>query len=320
MTHSGKVTRLRGRQAAVLRRLLGALTVLWLVATVIFVGIRLIPGDPAEAIMGGPGSQASAEALEAARIDYGLDRPLIVQYLVYLSKLARLDFGVSYSLKEPVVGLMGEVMGPTLVLAGSSLALAWLIALAFAAAAARAGRVGKALGSLIEIIAAAVPHFWLGSVLVIVFATHLGWFPPVDDGTVRGFALPALTLALPTAGFLAQLMRDSLDGALASPFALAARARGESELGIFLRHGIRHAALPALSLTGWAFSALVSGAVVVEQVFARPGLGRALLGAVLSRDIPLVTGIALFSALTYIIVMAVVEALQHLINPAGVRP
>lgn len=312
------MTRLHGTQAAVLRRLLGALTVLWLVATVIFIGIRLIPGDPAEAIMGGPGSQASAEALEAARVEYGLDKPLIVQYLVYLGHLARLDFGTSYSLKEPVLGLMGEVMGPTLLLATLSLLLAWLIALAFAAGAARAGHLGRALGSLMEIVAAAVPHFWLGSVLVIVFATHLHWFPPVDDGTVRGFILPALTLALPTAGFLAQLMRDSLTGALNSPFALAARARGESELTIFIRHGIRHAALPALSLTGWAFSALISGAVVVEQVFARPGLDRALLGAVLSRDIPLVTGIALFSALTYILVMALVEALQRLINPAGV--
>lgn len=291
-----------------------------MVATVIFIGIRLIPGDPAEAIMGGPGSQASAEALAAARVEYGLDQPLIIQYLVYLAHLARLDFGTSYSLKEPVIDLMGEVMGPTLVLAAVSLLLAWVFALAFAAAAARAGRVGQATGSLIEIVAVAVPHFWLGSVLVIIFATRLGWFPPVDDGSPRGFVLPALTLALPTAGFLAQLMRDSLTGALSSPFALAARARGESELTIFWRHGIRHAALPALSLTGWAFSALISGAVVVEQVFARPGLGRALLGAVLSRDIPLVTGIALFSALTYIVIMAAVETLQRIINPAGARP
>jgi len=299
------------------RRLGGALVVLWLVATAIFVGVRLIPGDPAEAIMGGPGSQASAEALAAARAEYGLDQPLAVQYLLFLGKLARLDFGVSYALKDPVVKVMGEVLPKTIALALLALLLAWLLALLFAALAMRATRLGQVVGNIVEIVAAAVPHFWLGAVLIMLFSSMLGWLPAVDNGTAAGLLLPMLTLALPLAGFLTQLMRDSLSSALSSQFALAARARGESRVQVFWRHGLRHAALPALSLTGWAFSSLLSGAVVVEAVFARPGLGRALLSAVLARDIPLVTGIALFSAASYIAVMALAEAVERTINPAG---
>lgn len=297
----------------------GAVVVLWLVATAIFVGIRLIPGDPAEAIMGGPGSQASAQALEAARTEYGLDRPVLIQYLLYLGKLARLDFGTSYALKRPVTEVMGEVLPNTLWLALLALAAAWLLALCFAALGLRANRVGAWLGSLLEIIAAAVPHFWLGAVLIMLFSSMLGWLPAVDNGTPAGLVLPVLTLALPLAGFLTQLMRDSLATAMSSQFALAARARGESRLLVFWRHGLRHAALPALSLTGWAFSALLSGAVVVEAIFARPGLGRSLLSAVLARDIPMVTGLALFAALVYILVMALTEGIERTINPAGAQ-
>jgi len=299
------------------RKIGGALVVLWLVATAIFIAIRLIPGDPAEAIMGGPGSQASAEALAAARAEYALDQPLFAQYLLYLGKLLALDFGTSYSLKQPVAQVMGEVLPNTLWLSLLALAAAWLMALCFAAAAIRSSRFASQLGSLMEIIAAAVPHFWLGAVLIMLFSSALGWLPAVDNGSAQGLVLPVLTLALPLAGFLTQLMRDSLGEAMGSQFALAARARGESRLKLFWRHGLRHAALPALGLTGWAFSSLLSGAVVVEAIFARPGLGRSLLSAVLARDIPMVTGIALFSALVYIVVMALAEGLERLINPAG---
>lgn len=299
------------------RKVGGALVVLWLVASVIFIAIRLIPGDPAEAIMGGPGSQASAEALAAARAEYALDQPVTTQYFLYVGKLVTMDFGTSYSLKQPVIEIMGEVLPNTLWLSLMALAAAWLLALCFSAAAMRAGRIGTIVGNLLEIIAAAVPHFWLGAVLIMLFSSALGWFPAVDNGTGKGLVLPVLTLAFPLAGFFTQLMRDSLSEAMGSQFALAARARGESRLKLFWRHGLRHAALPALGLTGWAFSSLLSGAVVVEAIFARPGLGRSLLSAVLARDIPMVTGIALFSALVYIVVMAISEGIERMINPAG---
>ncbi|MDN5730982.1 MAG: ABC transporter permease [Yaniella sp.] len=301
------------------RRVGAAAILLWIVATVIFIAIRMIPGDPAEAIMGGPGSQASAEALEAAREQYHLNEPLLVQYALYLGQLITGDLGTSYAQQRPVAQIMAEMLPATLQLTLISLVIAWLIAFLMAAVAARSNRIGQAMGTVIEVVAAAVPHFWLGAMLIIIFSTWLGWLPSVDTGTVQGIILPALTLAIPLSGFLAQLMRDSLVTAMSSPFALAARARGASEGQVFFRHGFRHAALPALNLTGWAVATSISGAVVVEEVFARPGLGRSLLGAVLSRDMPMVTGIALFSALIYMVVMLIVEAIEAIINPAAAR-
>ena len=308
-------TRQGGALKASLRWLLstlaGGIFVLWAVATAIFFGIRMIPGDPAAAIMGGPGSQASAEALEAARIEYGLDQPLFVQYFGQLRRLAVGDLGTSYSLKSPVSEVLAEIVPSTLVLAGLALVVAWLMALLLAVLSTRISVVGSA----VEIISAAVPHFWLASVLIMIFSTALGWFPPVSTNTPGGLVLPVVTLALPLAGFLGQVMRDSLEKAQHSAFALSARARGESEIGVLLRHSLRHAALPGIALSGWALGSLLSGAVVVESIFARPGLGRALLSAVTARDIPLVTGVALISAGAYVLIMAVSDLAERLVDP-----
>lgn len=298
-----------------LGRLGGGIFVLWAVATAIFFGIRMIPGDPAEAIMGGPGSQASAEALAAARAEYGLDQPLFVQYFGQLWRLATGDLGTSYSLKSPVAEVLGELIAPTLILAGLALLLAWAVALALAVLSTRSGPWGSAVGSGLEIVSAAVPHFWLASVLIMVFATSLGWFPPVSTNAPAGLVLPVATLALPLAGFLGQVMRDSMEEAQRSPYALSARARGESETGVLLRHSLRHAALPGIALSGWALGSLLSGAVVVETIFARPGLGRSLLQAVTARDIPLVTGVALFSAAAYVVVMALSDLAERIADP-----
>ncbi|WP_407075413.1 ABC transporter permease [Parafrigoribacterium humi] len=298
-----------------LARLGGVVFVLWAVATVTFFAIRLIPGDPAQAILGGPGSQASAEALAHARAEYGLNKPLGIQYLVYIGKLATGDFGQSYSLHKPVVSVIGENIGGTLLLALFSLILGSLIALGLAAWSMRTGRMAAGVGSLLEIVAAAVPHFWLAISLILLFSTTLGWLPPVSVPGVLGYVLPVVTLGVPLAGFLAQVMRDSMLDALASPFVLAARARGESESGVFWRHVLRHAALPAIGLAGWAFGSLISGAVIVETIFARAGLGRSLLSAVQLRDVPLVVGVVLVVATGYILMTTLTDLADRLVDP-----
>ncbi|WP_168627711.1 ABC transporter permease [Cryobacterium sp. BB307] len=299
----------------VLTRALGGIFVLWAVATLIFFAMRAIPGDPAEAILGGPGSQASDEAITQVRSEYGLDRPLYEQYLLSLGRLATGDLGTSYALKADVAGLVGELFLSTLILTVLSLLVAWAFALALALWATRGGRIGRMIGSGMEIIAAAVPHFWLASIFIVIFSTALGWLPPISTPGPLGLVLPVLTLAIPLAGFLGQVMRESLTDALESPFVLSARARGESETGVRWRHAIRHAALPAISLSGWAFGSLISGAVVVETVFARPGLGRSLLNAVLIRDVPMVTGVALISALAFVLVTIATDAIDRVADP-----
>lgn len=288
---------------------------LWAVATLIFFALRMIPGDPAAAILGGPGSQASPEALERVRRDYGLDQPLVAQYLSAMLRLLRGDLGSSYALKTDVATLIGELFWSTLLLTALSLLVAWALALVLATWATRGGRLASLVGSGMEIVAAAVPHFWLASIFILLFASTLHWLPPISTPGPLGLVLPVLTLAIPLAGFLGQVMRESLTDALESPFVLSARARGESENGVRWRHAIRHAALPAVSLSGWAFGSLLSGAVVVETIFARPGLGRSLMNAVTIRDIPVVTGVTLVSALAFVLVTVATDAVDRIADP-----
>ena len=306
----------RGRTTRwLLTRLAGSVFVLWAVATLTFFAIRLIPGDPAEAVLGGPGSQASEETLEQVRREYGLDQPLLVQYLSALGRVATGDLGTSYALKVPVGDLLGAQLGGTLILAVAALAVAWLLALALSLWSTGGGRVAAAVGQGIELTSAALPHFWLATVLIAVFSTLLGWFPPVSTGDLSGLVLPVLTLAIPLAGFLAQVMRETLLDTLDAPFVLSARARGEGESGIRLRHALRHAAIPGISLSGWALGYLISGAVVVETIFARPGLGRTLLQAVTLRDVPVVTGVVLVVAFVYILMTVLTDAASRLADP-----
>jgi peptide/nickel transport system permease protein len=296
-------------------RLAGCLFVLVAAATITFFALRLIPGDPAQAVLGGPGSQASEAALNHAREEYGLNQPLIVQYLLQLGRYATGDLGTSYSLHEPVATVIGQQLGNTLILAITSLAAAWLFALLLAMWSARGGRIGTAIGSGLEIVAAAVPHFWLATVLILLFSSTLGWLPAVNVPGPIGLVLPTITLAVPLAGFLGQVMRESLLDAMASPFVQSARARGESELGVLWRHTLRHAALPAISLSAWALGSLISGAVVVETIFARPGIGRTLLAAVSDRDVPLVSGIVLVVALVYVLMTVLADVMDRLADP-----
>ncbi|WP_255570558.1 ABC transporter permease [Cryobacterium cheniae] len=312
MAEVGRGTRVfRGALA----RLGGALFVLWMVATLTFFAIRLIPGDPAEAILGGPGSQTSPEALAAVRAEYGLDQPVLVQYLAQLARLATGDLGRSYSLNQDVAPLLIGQLGGTLLLAVLALGVAWLLALGLATWSTRGGRVAWSVGSGLEIVAAALPHFWLATALIVLFSVWLGWLPPISTPGVAGLVLPVLTLAVPLAGFLGQIMRESLLTALESPFVLSARARGESERGVRWVHSIRHAALPAISLSGWAFGSLISGAVVVETIFARPGLGRTLLNAVTVRDVPVVVGAVLIVAVGYILMTLLTDLAQRIADP-----
>jgi peptide/nickel transport system permease protein len=318
------------RAGAALRWIAGrigaAILVVWVVATVVFFALRA-SGDPLEAILGGPGSQASPEAVAAAERAYGLDRPLGVQYLVQLQRIATLQLGDSYARRQPVADLIEQQLPGTLLLAALSLALAWILAVVGAVIATSSrGRIGRAVNALlrgVEIVATVMPQFWLGAVLILVFAASLGVLPATSGGAdPAGLVLPVVTLAIPIAGFLAQVSRDALLEADAAPFATTARARGAGEPRVLLRHTLRHASLPALALSGWAFGNLLSGAVVVEVLFARPGLGRLMQEAAMSRDVPLVIGAVSIVALLYVAVVLVTDAVELVVDPRlrGPRP
>ncbi|WP_019411328.1 ABC transporter permease [Pseudomonas psychrophila] len=296
-------------------RLAGGVLVLWAVATLTFFALRLIPGDPVLAILGGQSANPTPETIAEATREYGLDKPLAVQYGLYLGRLVQGDLGVSYSQHLPVTKVLAEQSWATLQLTFTSLLLAWLLVLLLTVLTAGRRRWVSNLASLAETLSAALPHFWIGILLLAVFAFGLRWFPPAGSDGWRTLVLPSLALAIPLAGFIAQVTRESLEFTLEQPFVLTARTRGLSETAVRFKHALRHAVLPGISLSGWAIGALISGAVVIEVIFSRKGLGRQLYQAVQAQDLPLTIGISLAVAAVYVLANIVVDLLYLWVDP-----
>ena len=296
-------------------RLAGGVLVLWAVATLTFFALRLMPGDPVLAILGGPSANPTAETIAEATREYGLDKPLAVQYALYLGRLVQGDLGVSYSQHMPVTGVLADQSWATLQLTFTSLLLAWLLVMVLTVLTAGRRRWVANLASLAETFAAALPHFWLGILLLSVFAFGLRWFPPAGSDGWRTLVLPAVALAIPLAGFIAQVTRESLELTLEQPFVLTARTRGLSDTAVRFKHALRHAVLPGISLSGWAIGALISGAVVIEVIFSRKGLGRQLYQAVQAQDLPLTIGISLVVAAVYVLANILIDLLYLWVDP-----
>jgi peptide/nickel transport system permease protein len=296
-----------------LGKLLGAAFVLWAVATLTFFLLKLIPGDPVLLILGPNGGTAAVA--EATRKAFGLDQPMLIQYFNFLGGLLHGDFGTSYQFKRPAAAVLGEQILPTIQLVAAAIVLSWIVSLIITIPTAGRRPIIERTGRTLEVVLASLPQFWVGIMLLVVFAIGLGWFPVAGGDGLAGLFLPALTLALPIAGFLSQVTRDSFETALEQPFVTSARARGVGDASVRVRHVLRHALLPGITLTGWAIGSLFSGAVVVEVIFARPGLGRVLLDAVLSRDVPVVIGAVMLIATVYVVVNAIIDILYPLIDP-----
>jgi peptide/nickel transport system permease protein len=298
----------------VAQRVVVALAVLYGAATLAFTALQLMPGDPV-AILLGPATTASPQVRDQIRAEYGFDRPVAVQYLRYLGRLAHGDLGQSYQLQRPVSTLITDQLGPTAQLAGAALVLA--VAIAAVSAITTAGR-RPALRSMAvtwELIAVSSPSYWVGILLLTVFSFQWQLFPVAGAQDFSALVLPAATLALPIAGVLAQVLREGLETALTEPFIVTARARGLSQNAVRLRHALRHAAVPLLTLTGWLTGTLLGGAVLVETVFGRPGIGALTLQAVTGKDMPLVVGIVLLSALFFIVISTALDLLYLVIDP-----
>lgn len=298
----------------VTRRIVEAVVLLLAVGTIVFFLEHAVPGDPAVAILGGAAAHPTKEAVAAVTEQYGFDRPLIAQYGDFLGGLFRLDFGESYTLKQSVTSVIAGQIGPTLALTVSALVIAWLLSITSTLlTAGRPGIAGR-LGSVVETVAAGLPQFWLGLVLLLVFAVQLHWFPVIGAG-VLGIVLPALTLAIPLAGFLGQVTRDEFEDKQQQPFVLSARSRGLSDRAIRGKYVLRHAALPGVTLSGWGLGSLVSGAVIAEVVFARQGIGQVLVTAVSAQDLPLVIGITFVVALVYVVANILTDIAYVLVDP-----
>jgi peptide/nickel transport system permease protein len=289
--------------------------VMWGAATLTFGVFHLMPGNAAIAIAGGVASHPTHAQIEAVTQQYGLNKPTIVQYFVYLGQLLQGHLGFSSSQKLPVSTVIAQNIGPTLLLMASALVFAWLLAIASTVLTVKWSRFGSSIGSGLEVLGASLPQYWLGIILLEVFAFNLRWFPATGGTGWVGLVLPGLTLAIPLAGFLAQVTREEFESALEQPFIVTARARGMGSWGVRVKHALRHAILPGITLSGWAIGSLVSGAVIIETLFSRQGLGNQLLQAVTQQDPPLTIGITLIVALAYVAANLFVDALYLVADP-----
>lgn len=299
-------------------RLGAALFVLWGTITVSFLVLAVLPGDRATILLNitsGQVIERTPAELAPINAQYGFDKPIAEQYLHYLSRLLHADLGFSFELQRPVSHIIAEQLLPTFTLAIAALLLAWLIAIPWTLLTAGRHRRLGALGSAVETIMAGLPPYWIGILLLIVFAIDLRWFPVVGGDSLWGTVLPAFTLAIPLAGFIGHAIRGEFESRLQQPFVLSARARGMSLAGVRLRHVLRHALIPAITLSGWAIGNLLSGAVLVEAVFARPGLGNVLVNAVSNKDFALVSGIVILISFLYIVINLVVDLISLIIDP-----
>ncbi|MER3455721.1 MAG: peptide ABC transporter permease [candidate division GAL15 bacterium] len=295
------------------KRVLLAFPVLLGVSGVVFVAIRLIPGDPAQIMAG---QAATEEVVRQIRQSLGLDQPVPVQYLYFLRNVLRGDLGRSLFNGVPVVEELGQRFPRTVRLAVASMAVASLIGIpAGILAATRRLTWVDTLVMLVALVGVSMPVFWLGLNFILVFSVRLQWLPAFGYGTWRHLVLPSVTLGAASAAVVARMTRSAMLEVLGQDYIRTARAKGLAERVVVHRHALRNALIPVVTILGLQLGTLLSGAVLTETVFAWPGIGRLLVEAVLARDYPVIQGTTLLIATTFVALNLTVDLLYALLDP-----
>lgn len=300
----------------VIRRLLMVIPILLGVATIIFVLMFMVPGDPARLMMGQHGDE---RVLASIRHEMGLDRPLYVQYVKFIGRLVQGDLGMSYRQKRPVATIIAERFPATLKLALSAMTLAILAGMTLGIiAAVNRNKIWDLLVMTLSLTGISLPVFWLGMMLILVFASGLGWLPVGGygrSGDLRHLLLPAIALSTISIGYISRMMRSSMLEVIGKDYIRTARAKGLSEWAVILRHALRNALIPVITIIGIDFASLLGGAVATETVFAWPGLGRAVVDAIRERDLPVVEGCVIFMAFVFVIANLLVDLSYAWLDP-----
>ena len=295
------------------RRLLEMLTVLLGVSVLVFLMIHMIPGDPARLIAG---MEATPEIVEQIREEWGLDQPLYVQYGRFLAGAARGDFGVSYRTGTPVSQEIVERFPITFAIALGGVLLATFIGMSTGVlAAVFHNRVWDGLIMVTSLLAISTPSYWLALMLMLVFSLSLGWLPSIGIRTPLHYVLPMVTLGAQSGGMIARMTRSAMLDVLQQDYVGAARARGQIERVVILKHALRNALIPVVSIVGLRFGGLLAGTVLVESVFGIPGLGRLVVDAVVLRDYPMIQGAILVIAAVFILINTMTDILYGVIDP-----
>ena len=295
------------------RRVLLTVPVLLGVATLVFSLIHLVPGDPAQAMMG---DGASPQDVAELRAKLGLDQPLLTQYVSFLRHAVTGDLGVSFRTGQPVTMMIVERIPATAELAVAAMLVAVMLAIPLGVIAAVWRGTAIDYGAMTFALAGvSIPNFWLGPLLAIVFAVELGWLPVSGRGTLAHLVLPAISLGLALAAILARMTRASLLDELNELYVRAARARGVSNAASITRHALRNSMVPLITIIALQFGAVLTGAVITETIFAWPGIGRLLIQSIGFRDYPMVQGCILLIAVTYVSVNLITDLMYGFIDP-----
>jgi ABC-type dipeptide/oligopeptide/nickel transport system permease component len=296
-----------------IRQVLQSAFVLLNVTIVVFVLIRIVPGDPVRLMLG---MEASEDAIQAARAQFGYDRPLHEQYLRFVGGALRGDLGHSLRFRRPVGELLMETLPATLELAAAAVGIA--LVLAFPAGIYAAVHRGSLADRVLmggALIGQAMPIFWLGIMLITLFSVKLGWLPTSGRGSLAQLVMPSVTLSTYVMALLARLTRSNMLEVLREPYVRTARAKGLREALVVHKHALKSAALPIVTVLGLQIGALLSGAVVTETVFNWPGIGTLALRAIQQRDYPVLQGVVLVSAVLFVVINGIVDLLYRFLDP-----
>jgi peptide/nickel transport system permease protein len=294
---------------------------LFIISLVVFTGVRLIPGDPARVLAG---TEADEAGLEEVRAKYGLRDPIPVQYLRWLGLALSGDLGESIRTRTSVARTVAQKLPITLELTAYALVTALLIAVpAGIFAAVRRNSLWDYVVSGVSLAGISIPNFWLGIMLILLFSVRLGWFPAsgwaplLQDplANLRHFLMPALVLGAALAGVLLRQIRNSMLEVLSADYIRTAHGKGLRPGRVVVRHAVRNGLIPVVTILGLQMGALISGAVVTEQIFVVPGFGRLIVEAVFTRDYPLVQGVVLVTATAYVVINLLVDLSYSLLNP-----
>lgn len=299
----------------VLRRTLAALPILFLVSVLVFAIIRLAPGDPIR-IMVGIGSGVTEDTIKNIRAQWGLDDPLYVQYGKWLAHMVQGDFGQSISSQVPVSELLAARIPATLKLNIVGYLMAFAIALPIGiVSATRQYSAVDFFGTAFALFGISIPNFWLGLMLMYLFSLRLGWLPTSGTGTWAHYVLPGFTLGVGLAGGMVRMLRSSLLDVLRQDYVTVARAKGLAEVRVLMKHALKNALIPVVTLLGFYLAYILSGTILIETIFAWPGMGRLSIQALYGRDYPVVQAVVLVGAAMVVVANVVVDIVYAFLDP-----
>ncbi len=296
-----------------IKRILLALGVIFAISAITFFVLNIVPGDPVRVMVGDMADEAT---IQRVREQMGLNKPVLEQYANWLTNMLHGDFGTSYTQRKAVVTLMGQAFGTTVKVA----AFAYIFALALGlivgvVAAVNHGRAADRILMALSIFGISAPSFWMAVILQIVFALTLKWFPLSGIKTWQAFVLPTVALGVRYAASIARVTRTSMLEVLSQDFMRTAEAKGISKWVIILKHGLRNALIPIITIAGTQLGDIFTGSILIESIFAMPGMGKLLLDAINARDLPLIQGGVMYIALICVVVYLVVDILYGVADP-----